>query len=318
VPLTARWSVVGMTDLTASAARDLTGEWRLALTAERKSPMTIALYLDALSRYPNWVETQDLPPMRRTSLQTWITDMLTAGRSPSTARIRQQAVRRYAAWLTAVGHLDAAPFQGMTSPKLDQPVVDPLTVAQVRALLATASSIRQPDPEARSLRHVRDEAIIRLMAETGIRLSEVIALTARDLDLDAGLVTIQRGKDGRGRVIPVGPATTAAIRTYLAVRRTQPHADREELWLGERRCGLAADALYRSLRRRADLAGIAGFRPHRLRHTAAHRWLAAGGSESGLMAMAGWTRVEMLIRYTRAHAGERAATEARRLDLGSL
>ena len=36
------------------------------------------------------------------------------------------------------------------------------------------------------------------------------------------------------------------------------------------------------------------------------------------MAMAGWTRLEMLIRYTQAHAGERAAAEARRLDLGNL
>jgi hypothetical protein len=36
------------------------------------------------------------------------------------------------------------------------------------------------------------------------------------------------------------------------------------------------------------------------------------------MAMAGWTRVEMLIRYTRAGACERAANEARRLDLGSI
>jgi hypothetical protein len=36
------------------------------------------------------------------------------------------------------------------------------------------------------------------------------------------------------------------------------------------------------------------------------------------MAMAGWTRVEMLIRYTRAGACERAADEARRLDLGSF
>ena len=68
----------------------------------------------------------------------------------------------------------------------------------------------------------------------------------------------------------------------------------------ERGCGLTVDALYRSLRRRADRAGIAGFRAHSLRHTAPHRWLAAVGSESGLMAMAGWTRVEMLIRYTRA------------------
>jgi integrase len=319
VPLAARWSVVSMTDLTAPAARALMGEWRLALAAERKSPKTIALYLDAAGRYLDWAETRVLPPMRRTKLQTWITDMLGAGRSPSTARIRQQAVRRYAAWLTAVGHLDAAPFQGMTSPKLDQPVVDPLTVAEVRALLQTCGSVSPDDPDAaRSLRHVRDEAIIRLMAETGIRLSEVIALTVRDLDLEAGLVTIRRGKGGRGRVIPVGPATAAAIRTYLAARRAQPHADRPELWLGERRCGLAADALYRSLRRRAERAGIPGFRPHRLRHTAAHRWLAAGGSESVLMAMAGWTRLEMLIRYTRAHAGERAAAEARRLDLGNL
>lgn len=36
------------------------------------------------------------------------------------------------------------------------------------------------------------------------------------------------------------------------------------------------------------------------------------------MAMAGWTRVEMLIRYTRANASERAAAEARRLDLGNV
>ena len=53
-------------------------------------------------------------------------------------------------------------------------------------------------------------------------------------------------------------------------------------------------------------------------HTAAHRWLAAGGSESGLMAIAGWTRSDMLVRYTRARASERAATEARRLNLGDL
>ncbi len=47
-------------------------------------------------------------------------------------------------------------------------------------------------------------------------------------------------------------------------------------------------------------------------------WLAAGGSESGLMAIAGWTRSDMLVRYTRAGASERAADEARRLNLGDL
>ncbi len=55
-----------------------------------------------------------------------------------------------------------------------------------------------------------------------------------------------------------------------------------------------------------------------LRHTAAHRWLARGGSESGLMAMAGWTRTDMLVRYTQARASQRAAEEVRRLNLGEL
>jgi len=69
---------------------------------------------------------------------------------------------------------------------------------------------------------------------------------------------------------------------------------------------------------RAARAGIDGFHPHRMRHTAAHRWLAAGGSEGGLMAVAGWTRPDMLMRYTQAQAASRAAEEARRLGLGEL
>ncbi len=55
-----------------------------------------------------------------------------------------------------------------------------------------------------------------------------------------------------------------------------------------------------------------------MRHTAAHRWLGAGGSETGLMAVAGWARPDMLLRYTRAQASARAAVEARTLNLGEL
>ncbi|XVQ16134.1 tyrosine-type recombinase/integrase [Spirillospora sp. CA-255316] len=70
-------------------------------------------------------------------------------------------------------------------------------VDELRALLQTcAPPVAEEPVTPRPLRHVRDEAIIRLMAETGIRLSEVITLTAPDLDLDAGLVTIRRGKGG--------------------------------------------------------------------------------------------------------------------------
>lgn len=168
------------------------------------------------------------------------------------------------------------------------------------------------------LHHRRDEAIIRLMFETAIRSGEVVDLQLADLDLLGRLITIRRGKGGRGRVIPVGQATTEALLTYLHAREQHPLAATDDLWLGSRGRRFGREGLTRALRRRAKRAGVQGFRPHRLRHTAAHRRLAAGGSESGLMAIAGWTRTDKLVRYTRARASERAAAEARRINLGAL
>ena len=73
-----------------------------------------------------------------------------------------------------------------------------------------------------------------------------------------------------------------------------------------------------TLRDRAKTAGIEGFHLHLMRHTAATRWLRAGGSEQGLMSVAGWSTRSMIDRYTGASASERAADEARGLGLGDL
>jgi integrase/recombinase XerD len=129
---------------------------------------------------------------------------------------------------------------------------------------------------------------------------------------------VRRGKGGRGRAVPFGPQTSRALDRYLRARRSHRLADTPALWLGDRGKAFSYDALHKTLGERARAAGIEGFRPHRLRHTAAHRWLAAGGSEGGLMAVAGWTRPDMLLRYTRAQASARAATEARALRLGDF
>lgn len=286
------------------------------MRAEAKSPGTIDTYTHGLRSYMTWCARAGRPPLSRATMTTWMCDMLEAGAAPGSARIRQLGVRRFVAWLIATGHVPIDPFAGIKGPKQTQKLVTPLTEDELRALIATcvAPTHRADEP----LHHRRDEAIIRLMFETGIRIGETIALQVSDVDLNAQKVTVRRGKGGRRRVIPIGPATSAAIRAYLTLREHHRCADSAELWLGERGTQFGYDGLSRALRRRAQLADIAGFHPHRLRHTAAHRWLAAGGSESGLMAIAGWTRTDMLVRYTRAHASERAANEARRLNLGVI
>jgi integrase/recombinase XerD len=285
--------------------------WELALRAERKSAQTVDSYGDGVRQYLAWCTRADRPAdLSRATVSGFIAYLLDTGRSAATAKARQLAVRRFSAWLTEEGEQDSDPLVGIKAPKLDTRVVEPLTDDQLRALLKACAGS--------DMRDRRDEAIVRLMAETGARAGEVAALALTDVDLTAGVAVVRRGKGGKGRVVPFGPQTARAIDRYIRTRRTHRLASTPALWLGDRGKPFNYDGLHKSLRYRAVLAGIQGFHPHLLRHTAAHRWLAAGGSEGGLMAVAGWTRPDMLLRYTQAQAANRAADEARGLNLGDL
>jgi integrase len=154
--------------------------------------------------------------------------------------------------------------------------------------------------------------------ETTARAEEILAMTVTDVDLRRGLATIRRGKGGRGRRTPFGPQTAQAADRYMRLRRSHRLAGTPALWLGDRGKALAYHGLRNALQRRAAAAGIEGFHIHRLRHTAASRWLEAGGSEGGLMAVAGWRSRDMLDRYVADTAMDRAADEARKLGLGDL
>ena len=132
------------------------------------------------------------------------------------------------------------------------------------------------------------------------------------------MAVITKGKGGKARRVPFGPRTGAAVDRYLRARRRHRLASTPVLWLGQGGKEFGYHALRDTLHYRAERAGIGALNPHLLRHTAAHRWLAAGGSEGGLMAVAGWTRPDMLLRYTKARAEQRAADEARKLNLGDL
>jgi integrase/recombinase XerD len=280
------------------------------LRAERKSPATIDSYLTGARQYLDWCRASGLPLILDRRQVAGFTDYVLDRAQPATARNRQLAVKRFSAWLAEEGELPSDPLLGVKPPKLDAKVVEPLTDDQIRGMVKACAGP--------TMRDRRDEAVLRLMAETGVRAGECASLALADVDLLAGTAVVRRGKGGKGRVVPFGPQTARAIDRYLRLRRSHRLASSDALWLGDRGKPFNYDGLHKSLRYRANIAGVSSFHPHRLRHTAAHRWLAAGGSEAGLMAVAGWTRPDMLMRYTKAQASSRAAEEARRLNLGEL
>jgi integrase/recombinase XerD len=134
------------------------------------------------------------------------------------------ALRRFSVWLVEEGKLPADPLVGLKPPQLDQQLVPGLSEDEIRRLLRAC--------EGKSLRDRRDEAIIRLLLETDLRVGECLALTVDDVDVRGGLVLVRRGKGGKGRVVPFGPVTGRALDRYLRLRRGHPLAHSDALWLG--------------------------------------------------------------------------------------
>ncbi|MCV7051493.1 tyrosine-type recombinase/integrase [Mycobacterium heidelbergense] len=283
------------------------------MQADRKALYTIDSYLRGARYYLAWCAAEsEVHPFTRAALQRWIAHLLDSGAEPATARIRQQAVRRFAAWLANEQEIDHDPFLGLKPPKLDLKVVERLTDEELRLMLKACAG--------KELHDRRDEACLRLLVETGMRAGELLALSVYDVDLVTGVVTIRKGKGGRGRYVPFQTQTGAVIDRYLRVRQRHPLRDTPALWLTETggRAQLGYTGLRIALLGRATAVGIEGFYIHRLRHTFASRYLSHGGTEGSLMQVAGWRTRQMVDRYSSDTAAERALTETRRLKLGDL
>jgi integrase/recombinase XerD len=241
----------------------LLDSWRVHLEAERKSPGTIKLYLLGVRGYLAWCDERGgTASLDRASVSAYVAGLLGGGAQAATARARLMALRRFSVWLVEEGKLPADPLVGLKPPQLDQQLVPGLSEDEIRRLLRAC--------EGKSLRDRRDEAILRLLLETDLRVGECLALTVDDVDVRGGLVLVRRGKGGKGRVVPFGPVTGRALDRYLRLRRGHPLAHSDALWLGERGYGFGYDALHHALTGRGRAAGLVRFSPLQLRHTFSH------------------------------------------------
>ena len=291
--------------------RGLLASWRRHLEAEHKSPHTLKTYTDGVTYFLAWCdETGRKAELDEDTVVDWVNSLHRAGKTPATAVSRQAAVRRFSKWLARKGYIEADRLRDLERPKLDEPAVLPLADDQLRALLATC--------KGKEFHHVRDRAVIMLMFETGLRAAELTGMTVDDVNLDARLAVIRRGKGGRGLLVRFSPQCNAALDDYAHLRRRHQRVTSDAFWLGADGREFGYWGLYHAIRRRGVSAGLPDLHPHQLRSTSAVRWLKKGGSATGLMAQAGWASVDMLRRYIRAAESELAAEEADRLGLGDI
>lgn len=289
---------------------ELVRSWRISMVALNKSPQTITSYTAAVEMFLSWCAQEGVSdPVSRSAIQGFSAHCLSTGSEPSTARLRHYAIKSFFGWLRAEGEITADPFAGLPPPRLHVKITASLTDEQIHDLIKTCSGGSFTDR--------RDEAMMRFLFDTGVRSMELLDMDVDDVELGSLSAVVLKGKGGKGRVVPFTAPTAAAVDRYLRARRGRVKPGVDKMWIGSTRgTPLGYDAMYYALKNRARRAGVTNFHPHKTRHTAATRWLRHGGSEAGLMAIAGWSSRSMIDRYTAASASERALDEARRLDLG--
>jgi site-specific recombinase XerD len=287
---------------------ELRDSWLRQLRGQRKSEHTVVVYRTALDTFFAYCDQAGQPrQLTKAAVIAWMGAQ--HGSGASTVRLRLTAIKLFAKWLADEEGFDSDPITAVKPPKMNQAPVADLSEDEVTRMVKVC--------EGSSIAHKRDKAMLLLLAETGLRAAELLALDIGDVDLDAPSLLVRKGKGGKPRRVRFSPGTAAAIDRYSRARRLAIRRPTEgPLWVSHQGNRLSYTGLVNTLKKRAGTAGVVGFHLHRLRHTAAVRWLRAGGTETGLRAHAGWTDNAMIARYAKTASEQLAAEEFDRLNLG--
>lgn len=295
----------------AERIEDLAASFRRDLRAAGRSPRTIAIYGAGIDGVVDWLTSHDREPvlseLTRSAIRAYLAELGEAGRAPNTIATRFRALRRFCRWLIAEGEITTDPMAGMEHPSVPLAPVPLLSDDELARLIKAC--------QGKDSRSRRDEAIIRLLLDTGMRVSELCGVTVDALDLDAEMVIV-RGKGRKVRPTYFSSKTTRALDRWLRARKLHSHADSDALFIAQRG-PMTPDGIRVVVANRGRQAGIKDrVHPHRFRHSFAHDFLISGGQERDLKRLAGWSSDQMLSRYAASGADLRAREAARRLRRG--
>lgn len=201
-------------------------------------------------------------------------------------------------WLVQEGVISDTPMRRITPP-VDRPdQIAPFTNADLLAIIACAKKS--------TINPKREEAMVLLLLDTGIRVSELCGANRSDVDLQAGQLIVKHGKGNKTRALFFSRDTKRALYNYFNQPGNTGAFDAGEetpLFLAERgeNVGgrLTRSGVDKIVRRICTAAGITGVRcsPHTFRHTMAVSFIRNGGEAFSLKEMLGHTALSMTNRY---------------------
>lgn len=253
------------------------------------SENTISSYAKDLARLTHFAYQVKTPieNLRVSDLRKFIADLSRSGLSPATVRRIASAVRGFYLFLTLDGYIDDPPTDDLDTPPPVSYLPIFLNETEVRLLLDA------PDPNTNE--GIRDQAILELMYAAGLRVSELVTLKQKHVDLRNGLVTCF-GKGRKERTIPIGRNAAKAITLYINTKKF-PRLVNQYLFLNHNE-PLTRQFIWSLINHYATVAGIKHISPHTLRHTFATHLLQHGAEVKHVQVLLGHNDISTTQIYT--------------------
>lgn len=284
-------------------------EWTINLRS-RLVPGSVEVYVRSLRQFSDWLpdDVTHVDQVSRRHVEGWLALMADQGLAASTRDVRLKALAQFFKYACDEEGL-ANPTDKVARVKVDDPIIAIPTDDDIRAVLATCRSKDAIDR--------RDEFLIRLLADAGLRRAEATGINLDELRLPDREALVH-GKGGKDRVVAFGDSTAAAGLKWLRRRRDWAEATQSAVFVTRTGTRLAATTVPKILERRCATAGVAPIHPHALRHRATHSLLQHGLGEQVVESQMGWKGGQMVRRYGRSLADQRARTAVKQARVGDL
>jgi len=215
-------------------------------------------------------------------------------RTERTIQTYARSARAFFHWLVRSETIERNPFERVTFPKVGKPLIRTIEPEEFERLLVACTPPGEVGPLA-DRAAARNRAILWLLYDTGIRLSELCGLRLGDFDRKHGLITVL-GKGSKERRIALGQNCLRNLLYYLDRHRPNEEelaewgsAGEERLFLSETRTPISINGITLLFARIRKRAGITDKRisPHIFRHTFAVRYLKLGNDPFSLQELLG-------------------------------
>ena len=259
------------------------------------SPRTTEAYMRDIARFATFCITKGAREPATASariLREYVYHLKDLGLSPSSIRRNVSAVRSYFRFMLGEGELVRDPSERLEAPRRWRTLPEVLTVEEAAKLIA-APSLDEPLA-------FRDRAMLEIAYGAGLRVSEWITMSVRDVLMDDHLVRVF-GKGSKERLVPIGRKAIGAVAIYL--RELRPKLEKGKgrgiLFLNSRGEPLSRMGAWKILRKYVDIAGIdKPVSPHTLRHSFATHLLEGGADLRAVQEMLGHSDISTTQVYT--------------------